>query len=66
MRNLAEELLEEIRSHRDLVAAERGDLEPVFKEIDAGELLVRLCALYGHHTVARGKPWRRQPARAPE
>lgn len=55
MRNLAEELLEEIRSHRDLVAAERGDLEPVFKEIDAEQLLMQLCGLYGHHTVAMGK-----------
>lgn len=53
--SLAEELLEEIRSHRDLTAAERGDLVPAYKEIDAGKLLMRLCVLYGHHTVAVGK-----------
>ena len=49
---LAEELLEEIRSHRDLVAAERGDLVPEWTEVDAGEMLTQLRLLYGHHPVA--------------
>lgn len=53
--SLTEELIEEIKSHRDLTAAERGDLAPAFREIDAGQLLMRLCTLYGHHTVAKGK-----------
>jgi signal transduction histidine kinase len=54
-KGLTEQLIEEIRSHRDLVAAERGDLAPSFKEIDTGKLLMRLCVLYGHHTAATGK-----------
>jgi PAS domain-containing protein len=53
--DLAEELLAEIRSHRDLVAAERGDLVPEWTEVDAGEILTQLCLLYGHHSVAANK-----------
>ena len=54
-RNLANELVEEIQVQRDLSAAERGDLAPVFREVDAEELLERLNASYMHHPVAAGK-----------
>jgi PAS domain-containing protein len=53
--NLANELIEEIRSHRDLVAAERGDLTVTLKTFDVKPLLLRLCLLYGSYTVATGK-----------
>jgi hypothetical protein len=48
---LAEQLIEEIQSHRDLAAAERGDL-PV---INATEILRQMATLYRHHSVAEGK-----------
>lgn len=54
-RNLADDLVEEIQMQRDLSAAERGDLVPVFQKIDAEEILERLNASYMHHPVAAGK-----------
>ena len=54
-RNLAGQLVEEIRSHRDLVAAERGDLTVTLKHFDVAPLLSHLCILYSNHTVARCK-----------
>jgi hypothetical protein len=53
--NLAAELVEEIRFQRDIAAAERGDFVPTLSRFDAVELLMRLCVLYGHHTVAACK-----------
>jgi signal transduction histidine kinase len=43
---LAEELIEEIQSQRDLAAAEGGDLTVRPKMIDAGQLLQQICTLY--------------------
>ena len=54
-RALADDLLEEIQAQRDLRSAENGDLAPVFRDVDVDELLVRLNAMYSHHTVAAGK-----------
>lgn len=54
-RHLAEQLLEEIQSQRDLAAAERGELPVTLHNLDAGELLMHLCVLYGHHMAAAGK-----------
>jgi len=53
--NLAEELLEEIKSQRDLVAAERGDLAPDFEEFNVRALLSELCFMYSHHPDAAEK-----------
>jgi Histidine kinase-, DNA gyrase B-, and HSP90-like ATPase len=53
--NLSGELLEEIRSYRDLLAAERGELQVNVGELDADELLRNLCDLYGRHSSAEGK-----------
>jgi signal transduction histidine kinase len=54
-RGLSEQLVEEILSQRDLAAAERGDLVVEMKEFDAARLLVRLCILYSHHSIAEGR-----------
>lgn len=51
----AEQLIEEIECHRDLTAAERGDLEVHPRPVAVRELLNRLCFLYGHHPVGEGK-----------
>lgn len=53
--HLSEQLIEEIEAQRDLAAAERGDLQVSRDEIDVGQLLDSLCALYRHHSVAYGK-----------
>lgn len=52
---LAAELIEEIRFHRDLVAAERGDLPVWLRKIDVEHMLDRLWVVYRYHTVAAGK-----------
>ncbi len=52
---LSEQLVEKIMSQRDLAAAERGELAVDMREFDAARLLVRLCILYSHHSVAEGK-----------
>jgi hypothetical protein len=54
-RNLAAELVEEIRAQRDMAAAERGDFSPTLSSLDAAQLLMSRCVLYGHHTAAIGK-----------
>jgi hypothetical protein len=53
--DLSGELLEEIRSYRDLMSAERGELSVKFAEIDAERLLVRLCDDFRRHSNAYGK-----------
>jgi signal transduction histidine kinase len=52
---LAEEMIEEIQSQRDLTAAEGGDLTVRPKMIDAGQLLKRICALYRPRAALEGK-----------
>lgn len=54
-RFLAEQLIEEIQSQRDLEAAERGDLLVTPVVIDAAETLDQISRLYRHHSVAEGK-----------
>ena len=54
-RLLSIELIEEIRSGRDLTAAERGELQVELRECDAEKILLDLCSLYTHHTVAEGR-----------
>jgi len=54
-RDLVEQLLEEIHSARDLVAAERGELQVAFETVDAAVLLSQLCAIYEHHAAALDK-----------
>jgi len=53
--NLTDELLEEIRSYRDLVAAERVELQTNVAEVDARALLMQLCEKYSRHSLAEGK-----------
>ncbi len=52
---LTGQLVEEIEAQRDLAAAERGDLAVRFEPVDVGELLVKLCELYGHDAAETGK-----------
>ena len=54
-RFLAEQLIEEIESHRDLAAAERGDLPVTPAVINVTEILRQMATLYRHHSVAEGK-----------
>lgn len=54
-RRLADDLVEQIQAQRDLLSAERGDLSPVFREVDAEELLSKLTVSYCHHPAAAGK-----------
>jgi signal transduction histidine kinase len=53
--SLAEQLIEEIQSQRDLVAAEDGELAVASTQINANALLERMAALYRHHCVAQGR-----------
>ncbi len=52
---LAGDLVEQILAQRDLHSAERGELSPVFGEIDVEELLSKLTVSCRHHPVAAGK-----------
>ncbi len=54
-RDLARQMIEEIHSQRDLLAAERGEITAALKPMDVAPLLHRLCALYRSHTVCEGK-----------
>jgi len=52
---LADELVEEIQSQRDLVYAETGDLEPEFAPLRVAAFLTRLASLNSRHGVAHGR-----------
>jgi signal transduction histidine kinase len=52
---LAEEMIEEIQSQRDLTAAEGGDLTVRPKMLDGEQLLRRICALYQPRSALEGK-----------
>ena len=54
-RQLAQQVTEEIESHRDLATAERGDLAAVPATIDALDFLGKLAQVYGRHPVATRK-----------
>ncbi len=52
---LADQMVEEIQSQRDLVYAESGDLEPEFAPLRVAEFLPRLLELYARHSIAHGR-----------
>lgn len=49
------QIVDEIEAHRDLSAAERGELVARRERLDAGALLADLVTLYAHHPVAEGR-----------
>ncbi len=49
------QLLEELRTHRDLISAERGSLVVNPCEVDLADLLVEVRDAYQGHEVARGR-----------
>jgi hypothetical protein len=53
--NVADELVEEIESGRDLAAAERGELSVEVEPVDITKLLEGVCSLYRRHSVGHGK-----------
>ena len=53
--SLSTQLVEEIQAHRDLAAAESGDLEAHLVETDVPEILARLATSYAHQPVAVDK-----------
>jgi PAS domain-containing protein len=52
LRDLSREIIEEIQSQRDLLAAEQGHLAARMTDLNAQELLDRLCTLYRRHSLA--------------
>jgi len=52
---LAGHVVEEIEAHRDLSAAERGELVAQPAIVDVATVLADVTALYGHHPVAEGR-----------
>ena len=52
---LAEQLVEEIQTQRDLTYAESGDLEPDCEPVNVPRLPRRLPAGYARHPVAVGR-----------
>lgn len=44
-------VVEEIRAHQQMQAAERGELQPAFDEVDVPAFLQELVALYRNHVV---------------
>ncbi|MGC8640446.1 MAG: ATP-binding protein [Isosphaeraceae bacterium] len=55
VRNLTDQIVEEIRSHRDLVAAEAGELAVKTIDVNVAELLDRLCNVYRRHPLGADK-----------
>lgn len=55
MLTLSDNLIEEIKYHRRLMAAERGEYESVLESIDVGTLLKEVTCLYENHEKAAGK-----------
>ncbi len=50
IRNLSGQLVEEIQSHRDLLAAEKGQLAVAVHDVNVAELFDRVCTLYRRHS----------------
>lgn len=55
VRNLTGQIVEEIQSHRDLVAAEAGELAVKVLDVNVAELLDRICTVYRQHWVGSDK-----------
>ena len=55
MVNLADNLIEEINHQRRLLSAEQGDYQPVFEEVDLGDLLQDVKRLYENHELTPGR-----------
>jgi hypothetical protein len=49
---LSRMVVEEIQAHREMLAAEKGELQPELVDVDVPELLQDLVALYRHHIVS--------------
>lgn len=49
MVSLSDNLIEEIKHQRRLIAAERGEYVPQLEEVDLDELLRGVCELFRHH-----------------
>ena len=55
IRNLSGQVVEEIQSHRDLVAAETGQLAVTVSDVDVTEILDHTCTLYRGHSAGHDK-----------
>jgi hypothetical protein len=55
---LSRMVVDEIQAHRQMLAAEKGELRPDLAEVDLPELLQDLVALYRHHIVSGGRELR--------
>ena len=55
VRNLSSQIVEEIQSHRDLVAAEAGELAVKILDVHVPELLEKVCSLYRRHSLGSDK-----------
>lgn len=55
IRNLSGQVVEEIQSHRDLVAAETGQLAVTVSDVDVAETLDHVCTLYRGHSAGHDK-----------
>ena len=53
--NLSGQIIEEIQSQRDLVAAEAGDLAVAILDVNVSELLDRICTVYRRYSVGSNK-----------
>lgn len=54
-RELSNQLVDEIRTGKDLGAAERGELQSSFRLLPVAPFLGRMCALYRHIPACSGK-----------
>jgi hypothetical protein len=55
LRRLAEQVAEEIHAQRQLLLAERGELQPQLSRVSVSELLRSVIAAYRYHNVAVGR-----------
>ncbi|BCS55770.1 HAMP domain-containing sensor histidine kinase [Geobacter sp. SVR] len=55
MVSLTDNLIDEIKHQRRLLAAERGDFKPVQEGVELGELLREVCTLYAYHERVPGR-----------
>ncbi len=53
--NTTNKLIEEILAQKDLLAAEKNDLNPVFEKSSAREIVNSAINLYEHHPLSEGK-----------